>query len=117
MKERGMSGTGVLCGRVSRDTFVISTPAHNFVQFEENMGKRIKKYADEAIFYLQCDGQKYLFKFDLNKFFLHKNYKENGFLIGTDIALAAITIDRSDPGFDEEKFGQIEIPEIELIKS
>ena len=47
-----MSGTATLYHKISEKHFVIVTAAHNFIQFEENMGNKIPKTVDEALFFL-----------------------------------------------------------------
>ena len=60
-----LKGTASLYERISEDTFVIITAAHNFVQFEKHhmRGVDVRKEASETTFYLACDGDEYAFKF------------------------------------------------------
>ena len=71
MKTRTMQGTAFLISRISKDIYLITTPAHNFVQFEEHLGNIITKFASEAVFLLGCNGQEYKFKFDMVEFIQH----------------------------------------------
>jgi hypothetical protein len=61
-----LSGTATLYERISEEVFVISSAAHNFIQFEENamlrqaagnQKRNKRKEASEAFFYLACDGE------------------------------------------------------------
>jgi len=49
---------------------------------------------------------------------VHKNYdNEKSLFKGTDISLAAVQIDRSDPFFSEEEFSILSIPTIDFLQT
>jgi len=49
---------------------------------------------------------------------VHKNYEnEKSLFKGTDISLAAVQIDRSDPFFNEQQFSQLQIPTIDFLRT
>ena len=61
------------------------------------------------------NGKEYLYKFDVENYYLHKDYNSKGSLEGTDIALAVVKLDRSDPDFDDEMLKKVYIPPIKVI--
>ena len=81
------------------------------------MGKSTRNEVKEASFFFQCNGDQYKYKFDLLTFVVHKDYHHQKDLFrGTDIGLAAFKIDRSAPGFNQEDFSQLRIPQINFLK-
>ena len=80
------------------------------------MGKKLKKEPKSVEFFLQLDGEQYSLKFNLLKSICHQGYtSEKCMMKGTDVALAAFKVDRSDPKFTEEKLKDIKVPPIGFV--
>ena len=71
-------GTATLYHKINNVTFVIITAAHNFVQFEEQKeGSAEPIFAKETYFYLQRNGEDFVFEFKVKKHYIYPKYLES----------------------------------------
>ena len=90
---RTTSGTGSLVERLSKDTFVLVSAAHNFLEFESKMEKSAPKEAVDVEFFLQRNGEESRAEFDVEYYIPAARYTgQHAFLHGADIAVAAVKV-------------------------